>query len=440
MRTRMPDKSAFWMPSDELLPNPHKGFTTFNRFRGDRLNENWTVETGYIMEQIPDLSALPTDEPIDYPDPQIAYFRIPWRMIEPEQGKYDFSFLDDVLETADKKGQKVMLRFPPHAARPGPLELPEWFRSALQLPERRIRDKQTPLHPLYFETYGNMIRAVGEHIDGDPRITAIDMSLISAWGEGDQMDMLTEDMWKTLVDAYMQAFKVTPISAQFNHPDSVFYANTYRPVGIRGDCLGNMGDHMLNHYPRFFPVMGELWKKAPIAFEVCWVMEHWLKMGWDIDYIIEQSLKWHITSFNAKSAPVPPVWKEKVENWIKRMGYRYAVRRVDYPTEGCAGDQLHFGMWIENRGVAPIYHRYPFVIRLRGEQGVFDFETNADITTWLPGDILFDCSITLPGNIPSGDYILEAGIVRGNETILLATDSPRTNGFSQIGDKIRILP
>jgi hypothetical protein len=113
---------------------------------------------------------------------------------------------------------------------------------------------------------------------------------------------------------------------------------------------------------------------------------------------------------------------------------------VDYPTEGCAGDQLHFGMWIENRGVAPIYHRYPFVIRLRGERGVFDFETNADITTWLPGDILFDCSITLPGNIPSGDYILEAGIVRGNETILLATDSPRTNGFSQIGDKIRILP
>lgn len=147
-----------------------------------------------------------------------------------EHENYDFSFVDYILAEAQKRGQKVMLRFPLHAARPGPLELPEWFCKALNFPQRRIRDKQTPLHPLSFETYANMIRTAGAHLDGDSRITALDMSLISAWGEGDQMNMLPEEMWKPLVDAYMHAFRSTPISAQFNHPESVFYANTYRPV------------------------------------------------------------------------------------------------------------------------------------------------------------------------------------------------------------------
>ena len=120
------------------------------------------------------------------------------------------------------------------------------------------------------------------------------------------------------------------------------------------------------------------------------------------------------------------------------MGYRYAVRRVDYPTRAQAGDCLHFSMWIENRGVAPIYHSYPFIIRLRGENGIYDFETDADITSWLPGDILWDGTLTLPEDLPEGAYILEAGISNGKEQVLLATDSECTNGFSRIGDTIQI--
>lgn len=438
MKHRFPDRMANWMPSYKLFANPHKGFTTFQRYQGDRLNQDWTVETGYIMEHLPDREGIWQGEVPDYPHSTIAYYRIPWRVIEPEEEQYDFSFLDEVLRTATERGQKVMLRFPPNAARAGPLELPDWFCRKLNLPPRIGRDKRTPDHPLYYERYGNMIRAVGEHIDGDSRVTALDMSLISAWGEGDQIDFIAEDRWKSLVDAYMQGFQKTPISAQFNHPDSVHYANTYRPVGFRADCLGNMTHHMFDHYPRFFPLMGDLWEKAPIAFEVCWVMQHWMDMGWDVDYIIEQSLKWHITSFNAKSAPVPAAWMGKAGEWIKKMGYRYAVRRVDYPTLASGGDCLHLNFWIENRGVAPIYHKYPFILRLRGEKGTFDFETDADITKWLPGDILWEGTITLPENIPAGTYILEAGIQKNGEKIYLATDSPEQDGFNQITGPIQI--
>ena len=122
------------------------------------------------------------------------------------------------------------------------------------------------------------------------------------------------------------------------------------------------------------------------------------------------------------------------------MGYRFAVRSVDYPSSAHPGDRLHLSLWIENRGVAPIYHRYPFVLRLRGKKGTFDFETNADITSWLPGDVIWNGFITLPEEVPPGEYILEAGIHRGNEIIYLATDSPETDGFSQITDTIFIAP
>ena len=437
MKIKSPDSKANFMPSNELFQNPHKGFTTFQRFEGDALNEGWSVDNGWKMEE---LSATPCcqmrEKAQSYPKTTLAYFRIPWRRVEPRIDEYDFSLIDDILSESEKRGQRVIFRFPPHAARPGSLELPEWFIDMLSLPQREIGDKSSPDHLLYYERYSRLIRKIGEHIDGDERISAIDMSLVGAWGEGSGIDMLAEEKWKYLVDAYMQSFKSTPISAQFNHPESVHYASTYRPIGFRADCLGNMNAHMFRHYPRYFSEMSDLWRGGPIAFECCWVMQHWLDMGWDIDYIIEQSLKWHITSFNAKSAPVPPVWQKKVEDWIKKMGYRYAVRRLDYPSVCEAGDSLRLGLWIENRGVAPIYHKYPFTLRLRGDRGCFDFETHADITKWYPGDIIYDTVIRLPSDIPRGKYIIEAGIADGS--IRLATASPVHLGFNRISDAITV--
>lgn len=439
MAIRYADAWKNMMPSVELLPNPHKGFTTFQRFKGDALNENWSVKTGWKMEHIPsDLQDLYRGEITGYPDCSIAYFRIPWRKLEPEEGVYDFSFLDYVLEEATRRGQHVMLRFPPHAARPGELDLPEWFINKLHLPEREIGNKMSPDHPAFFEQYSALIKAVGNHIDGDKRVTAVDMALISAWGEGAQIDMVPEEKWKILVDAYMEAFPNTPLSGLFNHPGVIRYANTFRPVGFRADCLGDMNSHMFNHYPLKFPLIGQVWTKAPVSFESCWVLKHWYDMGWDLDYIIEQSLKWHITSLNAKSVAIPEAWKEQVEDWIKKMGYRFAVRRCAYPSEAEAGDTLKVHFWIENRGVAPIYHKYPFVLRLRNEWHTYTFETTADISTWLPGDNLLDDVIVLPEDMAPGEYILEAGITDGSTKVLFANDTPRFEAFSMVSDIIRV--
>lgn len=439
MSHRYPDRSRPFFPSKKLLMNPHKGFSSFQRFRGDRLNENWSKETGWMMEEIPAGNLFCGEYSVGHPDPSLAYFRIPWNMLEPEMGVYDFTYLDFVLAEAARRMQKVILRFPPNAARPGPLDLPEWLITALHLPPREIGDKSTPLHPLFFDTYSSFIRAVAAHIDGDPRVSLVDMALISAWGEGAQSDMLTEAQWKQLVDAYVYSFKKTPLAGFPNLPQALAYANTVRPVGLRSDCIGDMNYHMPTAYIRSFSQFNGLWEKAPVAFEVCWVIEHWRRMGWDIDFIIEQSLGWHLTTFNAKSVAIPDIWMGKIEEWIRKMGYRFTLRLLDYPSAACPGDILHIDAYFQNLGVAPIYHRYPLVFRLRGENGACCMlSTEEDITAWIPGTYQCRCALTLPRTLPEGIYTLEVGITDGDTIVHLANDLPEINGFCTASEGIII--
>ena len=437
MSVRVANSVSVWEKSNKLFNNPHKGFTTFQRFNKDSLNQNWSVQTGWMMEQLPDRETLSYETVENYPDTTIAYFRVPWCRIEQKEDEYDLDFLDWIIETAASRGQKVMFRFPPHAARPGELDLPEWFREKLGIPEREVGDKASPDHPLFYELYAKFIRKMGEYIDGDARVTAVDMSLVGAWGEQAHIEEVAEENWKLLVDAYMQSFTKTPISAQFSYPPAVEYANSYRPVGARADCLGDMRWHMMVPYPKFFND-STLWKKAPIAFEVCWVVKHWLDMGWSIDHTIEQSLKWHITSFNAKSVAIPEEWMEKCEDWIKRMGYRYSVNKVEYPSVASKGDSLEITLHIENRGVAPIYHKYPFVLRLKGEKEVYTFNTEIDLREVLPGEYTFKETLDLPLDIEKGEYLLEAGIGSDEDRVYIATDSPENNGYNTISGTIKI--
>ena len=76
-------------------------------------------------------------------------------------------------------------------------------------------------------------------------------------------------------------------------------------------------------------------------------MQTWKEKGWDVDYIIDQSLKWHISSFNAKSSPVPVEWKPQVDRWLKKMGYRFVLRKFTYPNEISSSGQLAFTSWWE---------------------------------------------------------------------------------------------
>ncbi|MHC4356822.1 MAG: DUF4832 domain-containing protein [Planctomycetota bacterium] len=427
---------------DDVLTNPGIGFMTFQRFNGDTLNEakEWTEGKPIVYQ---DFDGDLTNE--GYPDTTIAYFRIYWKFIEPEQGKYHWDLIDKALETARQRGQTLMLRIAPYGTG-NQNDVPGWYRKMVggRKDWRQKKWQVDPEDPRYVEHFTAMIESLGNRYDGHSDLESVDVSIVGAWGEGAGSALLTAKTRRALVDAYIDNFKKTHLVMLLTDKKTNSYALARANVGWRVDCLGDMGgfsptwSHMNDYYPQAIINFGtrDAWKKAPVTLEVCWVMQHWKDMGWDVNHIIAESLKWHISSFNAKSSPVPEEWWPSVDSWLRVMGYRFILRKFTYPATVKAGEKLVFTSWWENAGAAPCYRKFPVALRLKNERKAEILTTDADITTWLPGDNLYDNTVKVPADMPPGEYDLQIGILDprpGKPTVKLAISERTPDGWYPLG-------
>lgn len=427
--------------TDAVLTNPGIGFTTFQRFNGDTLNKiGWTE--GKPIEYQKFNGSL---ENKDYPMTSIAYFRIYWRYLEPEKDKYNWSLIDEALKTAHERKQTLMLRVAPYGG--GVDDVPDWYRSIVKGPDLWQNKWRVDANDSrYAEYYGKFISSLAKRYDGHPDLEAVDLSIVGFWGEGAGSNMLTRETRESLVNAYTDNFKKTPLLMLLTDEKTNKYGLSQANVGWRVDCLGDMGgfgpnfSHMLDYYPQHIinDGMQDAWKKAPVSFEICWVMQKWKDEGWDIDYIIDQSLKWHISTFNAKSSAVPKEWQPSVNRWLNRMGYRFALRNFSYPEFVSPNGKLSFKSWWENKGVAPCYKKdLLLAIRLSNSKKSVVMITDADITSWLPGDYLVDDAVFVPFDMPLGKYEIQIGIVdkQSHEPkVNLAIEGRTAEGWYSIGE------
>ena len=404
---------------DDVLVNPGIGFMTFQRFNGDALNAGLKWTEGYPIAYQEFKGSL---ENKNHPATSIAYFRIYWKFVEPERGKYRWELLDTALRTAHNRKQTLMLRIAPYGTTPDN-DVPDWYRAMMGDEKSKLpidKWRTNPEDPRYAKHFGTMIRAVGARYDGHPDLESVDMALVGAWGEGAGSSDLTEPTRAALVDSYIDGFRKSPLVMLLTDEKTNKYGLSKRDVGWRVDCLGDMGgfsnpawSHMQDYYPQGIINFGmqDAWKKAPVSIEVCWVMQHWKDKGWDVDYIIDQSLKWHISSFNGKSSAVPDAWWPSVNRWLKKMGYRFALRKFTYPGTVKPQSKIEFTSWWENKGVAPCYREFPLALRLKSAQRSAVMTTAADIRTWLPGDVVYDDGVFVPADLAPGEYELAIAIV-----------------------------
>ena len=427
--------------SEALLSNPGIGFIAAPHMMGDLA----TVHDN-LGNDIPTYKFRSDSLTNNQPDSRVYYCGTIWKDLEPKQGIYNWSLLEDQLEKAGAMGCISVVRCMPYAL-DAHQDIPGWFREAYpeeaEFPFWRIDPNTTP----YAEYWASFIKAFAEHFDGHPLISSVDMTIVGAWGEGGGTEFLEVKMIEEIVKTYAEGFKKTPLKALLHDPISVEIIRRHcDKVGFRVDCLGDMGgfhgeewSHMLDFYPQNIVNfhMQDAWKTGPVVFEACWYMCDWYRQGWDIDYIISESLKWHISSFNGKGTPVPKEWQASIEAWVNKMGYRFQLRRFGFSEEALVGGQLSLDFLWANVGVAPIYTRYPLVIRLSSEQESHVITSRVDITQWLPDmDIYWDENLQLPETISPGAYEIAVGIETqipeiGN--ILLGIEG-HVNGYYPMGN------
>ena len=426
--------------------NPYAGIMSFQHFRGESMYSDIVVRPEANRTETERVECYPISPDAEdngrsegyYPDTTVVYIRALWKEFEPERGKYNYAFTDGIFKAAKEHKQKLLFRLMAHSTRASD-DVPEWLKALIPCPERppMMREKASPKDPLFLDLFLEAVKKFGERYDSDDTLIGVDISLPGAWGEGYQLDQYPDNTLERIVDEYASVFKNTRLIGQASRPNLIRYGEKYAPIGWRGDGLGEP-EHTFVKYPEKVEAIKDVWMNAPVSFESWWWLGEWKRQGWDIDRIIEATLSWHLSSFNPKSMPIPMEWKEKVDEWVAKMGYHFKLSEVSYPEAITAGECAKIDIKIENVGVAPLYYRHDLMLRLKGEKTVLQ-AIPEDITKWLPGEHNVSARLAVPFDLPLGKYTLEIGIPEDENSasepfIYLATNAKRCGAFYEIGE------
>jgi hypothetical protein len=180
----------------------------------------------------------------------------------------------------------------------------------------------------------------------------------------------------------------------------------------------------------------DIWKRSPVSLETCGTPLAWKDWGFDLAYIFDQALRWHATSINIKSSPIPPEWRPQFDEFQKKIGYRFVLRRLEYPRGVHAGQMAMFRMWWFNAGVAPVYRDYILALQIHSEQGGAIIRTSARVRDWLPGDSVFEDPVFIPDELKPGTYRLRLALLDPRTlapAIRLAIEGRQADGWYDLG-------
>jgi hypothetical protein len=451
--TRADDEIAVVKPAetDAILANPGIGWETFNCTRTeDRNLPDWIPSTIY-------------------------YTRWGWNKLEPQPGTIDTHLVDGALERARKAGQQLAFR--PMTCNPivGRPYHPAWLK---EVGGRELMVDYGDIGPtipipdfddaVVLDRHLDFIKRLGQRYDGHPDLLRVEIGSIGWWGEWHlsrcklaKLPALEHRV--KVVDAYLAAFKKTPLMIVINAEECMSHA-AKNGVGWRADSLGDLGsfspkwNHMHDRYPAEYKQhnLEDVWKTAPISFEPPNNVSEFVAKNWPLRGIFNYGLALHGSSFSGKSAPLPADknFRQELRNFLRRLGYRLVLSELSHPAQLKPGAKtLAITTKWRNVGSAPCYRPYRVAYRLTGPDGRHTVAAGgATVNTWLPGSVtLFDEAfqkeppdlppgsshdvvdqITLPDDMPEGEYALAVAIVgeaSNKPVVRLAIEGLQSDGW-----------
>jgi hypothetical protein len=136
--------------------------------------------------------------------------------------------------------------------------------------------------------------------------------------------------------------------------------------------------------------------------------------------------------FMPKNVFFPDAWADKLAEFDKKIGYRFALRQLLLLLESKPGAKMNLEWFIDNVGCAPIYRPYTLALRFRQEGSrPRIIHLKQDIRTWTPGHNWFQEKITIPTGLKKGEAKLDLAIVddKDKPRVWFAIESRTEDGW-----------
>jgi hypothetical protein len=382
------------------------------------------------------------ERPFEFPGAGMAYFRLAWAYLEPEEGVYDWSLIDPWFDYFVSQGLQVGFRITCAETHDLAYATPEWVREAGAV-FYQIREVEEPHFepdygdPIFLEKLDGFLAAFARKYDGDPNVAWIDVGTIGVWGEGhpgySAQGPVSQEVYQRHIDLHHKHFRETRLIANDDFGEPVALYARGLGEGLRDDSVCVYEDP----YYRSTHLMERFWRHAPTVIET----GHWewaLHEGtWDADAVRQCVEDYHASWVSVHAFPDDFLAAEEdlVRDLAGRMGYWLFLTEAVIPRALRPGDGFALRLRWENRGVAPLYRNYAVAFALLDEAGdpVWSAgDDRCDLRQIGPGEGLETVhSYRLPEYLAPGSYRLCVALSPSVEPIAPAIALPlagRTDG------------
>ena len=340
----------------------------------------------------------PWDTVDDFPAVGVIYLRLAWSYLEPEEGKFNWSFVDIPAQRWIAKGKRIAFRFSCDEDPGQQAAVPDWVRQAGAHGYYSRQDARGLTHnsstpngkrwavdfddPVFLEKFDHFLAAAARRYDGSPHVAFIDVGSLGIWGEGDPREFpYSAATVKRHIDLHTKHFKRTLVALSDNATyqgrggeQTLLYARD-QGVTMRDDSIlvwGLEDAYFSQGYAQHF------WPRLPVILEsqhygIAAKGGHW-RGGEAYLQAVEDyhasyvSVHWWPREFLAEN-------RNLVERISRRMGYRLQLTEAAFPAEVPVNGPFPISHRWANAGAAPFlpggYACFTLKGKKEGIAGVF---------------------------------------------------------------------
>ncbi len=318
----------------------------------------------------------PSDTVDDFPGVSTVYMRVPWSMLEPAEGKFNWALLDTPAQRWIAKGKKVALRVtcsesmiryatPQWVEQAGAKGYSYWIGGLGRKPDGPLWDPDFR-DPIFLAKLEQFLKAFAARYDGNPNVAFIDIGSFGLWGEGHTHASSqvppdeAQEIIRKHIDLHVKAFPRTQLIisddiAGHDKPGTHFPETDYalaNNVALRDDSILIWPPPQHWHHAEMAQAF---WPKLPVTLEHDHMGESQIRQAWDGDRLLQAVEEYHASYLSIHWWPREflEMNRKTIDEINKRIGYRLQLREFAWPKEVVIGAAFTVNSVWANAGVAP---------------------------------------------------------------------------------------